>query len=224
MRQQENYQGSEIHRLKPMQENYDRELFEKIYRICKPVIRNLSRQIDCRRYNVSPDIIQSYFWDKMLYVFNKYYGTCTKDHLQAKVLSALSLYKYKLLHAAYGNAAEFNQSLTSLDVLFDNSKEDSSMEDLPNSRAGLLDEIYDYMRDHMSPDTLLVFEAIYNPPPFIQERLASEKSTVTNIMLIDFFELPHTVKSTTFISECREDIRYWLDRARKDLGGKYPVD
>ena len=31
--------GSEIHRLKPMQENYDKETFDRMYKICKPVIQ-----------------------------------------------------------------------------------------------------------------------------------------------------------------------------------------
>ena len=70
--------GSELHRLKTMQENYDQQMFLRLYKVCKPVIRNLTKQIDYKRYNLTPDIISSYFWDKMLYVFNKYYGTCSE--------------------------------------------------------------------------------------------------------------------------------------------------
>ena len=76
---QTNYNGSEIHRLKPMKE-YDQAVFQRMYKICKPVIRNLVRQIDAKRFDLTPDIIQSYFWDKMLFVFNKYYGTDTEEH------------------------------------------------------------------------------------------------------------------------------------------------
>ena len=75
--------GSELHRLKPMQE-YDEATFNRLYKVCKPVIRNLTRQIDYKRFNLTPDIIQSYFWDKMLFVFNKYYGECTEEHLKAR--------------------------------------------------------------------------------------------------------------------------------------------
>ena len=85
--------GSEIHRLKPMQENYDKETFDRMYKICKPVIRRLTKQIDNRRFNVTPDIISSYFWDKMLFVFNKYYGTCEEEHLKARILASLSTFK-----------------------------------------------------------------------------------------------------------------------------------
>ena len=33
--------GSELHRLKPMQE-YDEATFNRLYKVCKPVIRNLT--------------------------------------------------------------------------------------------------------------------------------------------------------------------------------------
>ena len=88
--------GSELHRLKTMQENYDQQMFLRLYKVCKPVIRNLTKQIDYKRYNLTPDIISSYFWDKMLYVFNKYYGTCSEEHLKARILASLSTFKNKI--------------------------------------------------------------------------------------------------------------------------------
>ena len=111
--------GSEIHRLKPMQENYDKETFDRMYKICKPVIRRLTKQIDNRRFNVTPDIISSYFWDKMLFVFNKYYGTCEEEHLKARILASLSTFKNHLLRTAYGEGAEYHQNLYQLEDLFD---------------------------------------------------------------------------------------------------------
>ena len=120
--------GSEIHRLKPMQENYDKETFDRMYKICKPVIRRLTKQIDNRRFNVTPDIISSYFWDKMLFVFNKYYGTCEEEHLKARILASLSTFKNHLLRTAYGEGAEYHRNLYQLEDLFDNDKE---LEDFP---------------------------------------------------------------------------------------------
>ncbi len=43
-----------IHRLKPMQENYDKETFDRMYKICKPVIRRLTKQIDNRGLMLHP--------------------------------------------------------------------------------------------------------------------------------------------------------------------------
>ena len=182
--------GSELHRLKPMQE-YDEATFNRLYKVCKPVIRNLTRQIDYKRFNLTPDIIQSYFWDKMLFVFNKYYGECTEEHLKARILASLSTFKNN-----------------------DKELEDDTEEE--KAKSEMLDMMYTYMKDKLSPDAYLLFEVLITPPPFIKERL--ENSTrITNIMLIEFFEMPKTNESMRYISELRQDIQYWEDRAIEEL-------
>lgn len=140
--------GSELHRLKTMQENYDQQMFLRLYKVCKPVIRNLTKQIDYKRYNLTPDIISSYFWDKMLYVFNKYYSTCSEEHLKARILASLSTFKNKLLRSAYGEQAEYNQSLFKLDDLFDNDKELEDDSEEEKAKSEMLEMMYSYMKDH----------------------------------------------------------------------------
>lgn len=208
--------GSELHRLKTMQENYDQQMFLRLYKVCKPVIRNLTKQIDYKRYNLTPDIISSYFWDKMLYVFNKYYGTCSEEHLKARILASLSTFKNKLLRSAYGEQAEYNQSLFKLDDLFDNDKELEDDSEQEKAKSEMLDMMYKYMKDKLSPDAYLLFEVLLTPPPFIKERLG-DSTRITNIMLIEFFEMPKTNDSMRYISELRQDIQYWEDRAKEEL-------
>lgn len=62
--------GSEIHRIKEFT-HYNREEFERMYKICKPLIKKLSKNIDSRRFNVNQDIIQSYFGiNSYMYIIN----------------------------------------------------------------------------------------------------------------------------------------------------------
>lgn len=207
--------GSELHRLKPMKE-YDEATFNRLYKICKPVIRNLTKQIDYKRYNVTPDIISSYFWDKMLFVFNKYYGTCEEEHLKARILASLSIFKNKLLRFAYGEQAEYNQSLFKLDDLFDNDKELEDDSDEEKAKSEMLDMLYSYMKEKLSPDAYMVFEVLLTPPPYIKERV-KEGSRITNLILVDFFDMPKTNSSVKYISELRQDIEYWENQAREEL-------
>ena len=169
----ENYNGSEIHRLKPMKE-YDPKVFDKMYKICEPVIKRLASQINSSKLGLTMDIIESQFWDKMLFVFNKYYGTCTEEHLKARILSSLSTYKNHLLQYAYNGKAEFNTATKSFEDLFDDSKEDQEYQmvleiepELSNSYLSQL--VKEYMEEHLDSDALLVFEAIYTPPPYLRE-------------------------------------------------------
>lgn len=208
--------GSELHRLKTMQENYDQQMFLRLYKICKPVIRNLTKQIDYKRYNLTPDIISSYFWDKMLYVFNRYYGTCSEEHLKARILASLSTFKNKLLRSAYGEQAEYNQSLFKLDDLFDNDKELEDDSEEEKAKSEMLEMMYDYMKEHLSIDAYMVFEVLLTPPPYIKERIKDSRR-ITNLLLVEFFDMPKTNSSVKYISELRSDIQYWEDRAKEEL-------
>lgn len=208
--------GSELHRLKTMQENYDQQMFLRLYKVCKPVIRNLTKQIDYKRYNLTPDIISSYFWDKMLYVFNKYYGTCSEEHLKARILASLSTFKNKLLRSAYGEQAEYNQFLFKLDDLFDNDKELEDDSEEEKAKSEMLEMMYDYMKEHLSIDAYMVFEVLLTPPPYIKERI-KDSGRITNLLLVEFFDMPKTNSSVKYISELRSDIQYWEDRAKEEL-------
>lgn len=208
--------GSELHRLKTMQENYDQQMFLRLYKVCKPVIRNLTKQIDYKRYNLTPDIISSYFWDKMLYVFNKYYGTCSEEHLKARILASLSTFKNKLLRSAYGEQAEYNQSLFKLDDLFDNDKELEDDSEEEKAKSEMLEMMYDYMKEHLSMDAYMIFEVLLTPPPYIKERI-KDSGRITNSLLVEFFDMPKTNSSVKYISELRSDIQYWEDRAKEEL-------
>lgn len=208
--------GSELHRLKTMQENYDQQMFLRLYKVCKPVIRNLTKQIDYKRYNLTPDIISSYFWDKMLYVFNKYYGTCSEEHLKARILASLSTFKNKLLRSAYGEQAEYNQSLFKLDDLFDNDKELEDGSEEEKAKSEMLEMMYDYMKEHLSIDAYMIFEVLLTPPPYIKERI-KDNGRITNLLLVEFFDMPKTNSSVKYISELRSDIQYWEDRAKEEL-------
>lgn len=208
--------GSELHRLKTMQENYDQQMFLRLYKVCKPVIRNLTKQIDYKRYNLTPDIISSYFWDKMLYVFNKYYGTCSEEHLKARILASLSTFKNKLLRSAYGEQAEYNQSLFKLDDLFDNDKELEDDSEEEKAKSEMLEMMYSYMKDHLSIDAYMVFEVLLTPPLYIKERI-KDSGRITNLLLVEFFDMPKTNSSVKYISELRSDIQYWEDRAKEEL-------
>lgn len=196
---------------------YDPQVFQRLYKVCKPVIRNLTFQIDAKRFDLTPDIIASYFWDKMLFVFNKYYGTCTEEHLKARILLSLSTYKCNLLRRyAYSEKAQYYQNQFSLDTVFENDRElvDSSEEE--KAQSEMWDMLQDYMNKNLSEDAKLVWEVLTTPPPYIKERV-KEGSRITNILLVDFFGMKKTKSSVKYLSELREDIQYWLKRASKEL-------
>lgn len=215
MEKRKHADGSELHRLKPMRD-YDEKLFMRMYNICKPVINRLSRQVDPKRFNLTTDIIRDQFWDKMIFVFNKYQGTCEEEHLKARILSSLAIYKNHLLHYAYGEAAEYNQNLAKLEDLFDDSKELEDDTDEYNAREEMFRILYEYMKKRLSPDALLVFEVLMVPPPYIKERI-NPGQRITNMMLMEFFDMERKKSSLKYLSELREEVTFWEEKAKEEL-------
>lgn len=212
-----NGEGSELHRLKVMSEDYDKKLFNKLYKLVQPVIRNLVRGIDVNRLNTSPDILTSQFNDKMLFVFNKYYGTVEEEHLKANILRALSTYKNHLLKYAYSEKATFNQNLKSFEDLFDDSKEDFSdeLDEQEKAKVEMWNLLKNYILDNLSPDAKLVWEVTLNPTPYIE--MNAKYGRITNTLLVDFFDLPKTRDSVRYIGELKEEIQSVMEKAKKDL-------
>ena len=212
-----NGEGSELHRLKVMSEDYDKKLFNKLYKLVQPVIRNLVRGIDVNRLNTSPDILTSQFNDKMLFVFNKYYDTVEEEHLKANILRALSTYKNHLLKYAYSEKATFNQNLKSFEDLFDDSKEDFSdeLEEQEKAKIEMWNLLKNYILDNLSPDAQLVWEVTLNPTPYIE--MNAKYGRITNTLLVDFFDLPKTRDSVRYIGELKEEIQSVMEKAKKDL-------
>lgn len=196
--------------------DYDHSLFQRMYQICKPVIRNMVRQIDAKRYNLTPDIIRDQFWDKVLFVFNKYQGTCSEEHLKARILASLSTYKCKILRGAYTEQAEYNQNLQKLEDLFDDSKELEDDTEEQTAKSQMLSMVYDYMKKHLSRDAYIIFEVLTTPPPYIQERLKPD-GKITNHLLMEFFCLERKKSSLRYIAELKEEIKFWEERAKEDL-------
>lgn len=206
--------GSELHRLTEFT-HYDPKKFNRIYNKCKPLMRRLVKQIDARRYNVTEDVIYSYFEDKFLYVYNKYQDEYDEERLKATILSALSIYKNKLLRSGYGHQAEWNQELASFEDVHEAGKEWVDDTEEAEFREDVHDRFHQYMRDHLTPDEYLVFVTQLDPPPYIQERMTSGR--VSTEHLIDFFGLPRNKRSVNLITSYRRHIKEVLTLAEEEF-------
>ena len=74
----------------------------------------------------------------------------------------------------------------------------------------------DYMMEHLNTDAKLVWEVTVTPPPFIKEKI-KDGARVTNLILVDFFNMPRTRSSVRYFTELKDDIKFWLDKAKKEL-------
>ena len=80
----------------------------------------------------------------------------------------------------------------------------------------MIEMMYYYMKDHLSIDAYMKCEVVLTPPPYIKKRI-KKNGRITNLLLVEFFDMPKTNASVKYISELRSDIQYWEDRAKEEL-------
>ena len=103
-----------------------------------------------------------------------------------------------------------------LEDLFDNDKELEDDDEEVKAKEEMLELLYKYMKEKLSPDAYMVFEVLLTPPPYIKERI-KDGERITNIMLVEFFDMPRTKKSVKYIGELKQDILYWEEKAKEEL-------
>ena len=69
------------------------------------------------------------------------------------------------------------------------------------------------MKEHLTPDEYLLFVTQLNPPPFFEERMKESHGRISVLALVEFFDLPRTMKSQEIISEMRANIQAALSLA-----------
>lgn len=210
----------EINRLKELPEDYDYELFNHYYKGMTPLIRKLAKNIDHRRFNVSKDIVISYFYDKLLYVFRKYYHLSTEnpEKFKATIISSLQLFKSRLLINAYSQqSVDFNANLASFEDCFESAKEDlPEISEEERYKREKIEEIHDYMRTHVSTDAYLLFQIQMSPPPFFFSKNKKEPE-LTCSTLLDFFELPKTRCYIKYITQLKAEIKSAIDSMKSEI-------
>lgn len=206
----------ENHRLKPMKENYNESLFNKIYKETTSLRKSLVYSIDHRRFGVTSDIVYSWFDDKFILVFNKYCEQYEEDVLKGHIINSLKTFKSRILRKAYNGEGEFYQSLVSKDGEYDLMNTlDNLIEDNQVSYVEEKTKLYDYLYSTLSDNAYLVAQVLLSPPPFILSRLQGNNSRISNELLLDYFELEHTYDNEDWIKKLKKEFNKAIKNAKE---------
>lgn len=202
----------ELHRLTTMVE-HDPQVFNSLYEKTLNLRRKLTTQIDHRRFGVTPDEIMSWFDDKFMFVFNKYYHKHNPEILLGHIINALQLFKYRIIKSAY--TYKNSQQIVHVDdtATFTELMVNESVEvDLYATK------FYGYMKNHLSDNAYLLLELQLNPPPYILCRVTNEDDKkipkITDEILIEYLGLDYNKKTLRFIAGLREEIKASVIKAK----------
>ena len=210
----------EIHRLKPMQEDYDKDLFEKLYLSTENLRNSLARQINPRLYGVSQDIIKSWFDDKFIYVFNKYYGTMDESTLKGYIINSLKTFKFRVLRQAYSKNNMFGDTQS----IEDNVKYVNIIPDEDDSEeySFLMGLALNFLKQKLSTDAYLVLDIDLNPPPYISKKIPSIKTKIPAKLIAEYLDLEVCQDSIQYINLLRKEISISIDQAHQYFKQSHP--
>ena len=204
----------ELHRLKSMPVDYDQELFDKFYNDCCPYMDKLARTICPKYFNVTPDIIRSWFDDKFIFAYSKYHNEMSDKSLKSYLLKSVKQFRVNLIKRAHSQIAENNIKLLSTDntdTWVKHQMEVIADEPVQVDEV-LLEEVKKEMRAYLDEDEFLFFKLTLNPPPAV---LKSKQVNIPNLMWARFLGLPETTESDLYIEYLRDKIRKGIKQVRK---------
>ena len=205
----------EILRLKPMIENYDREVFNIIYQDVEPLKHSLANQIDSRLFGVSKDIILSWFDDKLLFVFNKHYNDKDPDVLKGYIINSMKTFKYRILRKAYTEEAHFlgshveleGEDFSYINIIPD--KEEESDHDL------FMGIVSNFMQDKLSDEAHFLYSIQINPPAYILSRMKKFNSRISLFLIQEYLGI--TDDKLTILKKLKREINKTIKMAREEL-------
>lgn len=202
----------EIHRLTPMKPNYDKLLFNKLYHETEGLRNSLVYQIDSRRFGVTPDIIKSWFDDKFIFVFNKYYGSVSNEVLKGYIINSLKTFKYRVLRNAYTKSNMYNDSIHIEDHenLINIIPEDEDQIE----KQELLNLALSYLKRKLSKEAFTILDIDLNPPPYISIKLKSTNTKIPAKLIAEYLDLEIDQNSISYINELRKEVSHTISKAK----------
>jgi hypothetical protein len=180
----------ESHRLKPMG-NYDQALFNKLFKEVTPLMKKISRQIDCRRYGVEQQDILSWVQTKFIFIFQRYHDTEPK-YLKGYIIRGLQMYAMRLMSQAYQE--KYASKLSTLDIsdLYDEAEiltdEDP---DAVEFRQSLLTKALKFLKGNLSDNAFLILQTEIDLPAYIRREMddlgKSPNSKIPTELLAEYF-------------------------------------
>ena len=202
----------ELHRLKPMQEGYDVTLFNDLYSKTKGLRENLVYQIDESRFGVTKDELRSWFDDKFIFVFNKYFGKMEPEVLKGYLINSLKTFKLKVLRRSY----QLNNSVNLNTITLDDLSMFNTIEDYRDENSEMLYNLAsEFLKNKLSQEAWELLQLQLNPPLFILSKMKNPESRIPGKLILEFLGEDITTANLNLIKAIRQEINQAIEMARE---------
>lgn len=200
----------EINRLKEFQGDINPELFNELFNKVQPLKKRLVYDIDEKRIGVSKDIIDSWFDDKFMFVYQKYFKKYDKEVLLGHLLNSLKRFKYRILRRAYQDHIENN--ILNLDYTLTHIVPDETE---VGDKELLIQIVSEFFKARLSQESYLIFQVELQPPLYIIDKLKSSNSKIPARLIAEFLGWDTDNKVLNIINQHRKYIKDLIPEAQK---------
>lgn len=200
----------EHHRLKPMVEDYDKDLFNDLYEKTAILRKKLASQIDSARFGYDTDEIESWFTVKFIHAFNRYYDLPYELH-KANIVQALRYFKNRILKFSYSLKNSPNCNTIDVTEIYSNLETEKPNEE----RQANLDKAMNYLKENLSEQAFLVLKLELNPPLYILEKLSKQNKKPKKIpsnLISEYLGF-----KVSYVNVLRKEISAAISRAKDDI-------
>lgn len=201
----------ELHRLKPMPDGYDQKLFNELYAKTRNLRESLIYQIDESRFGVTKEEIRSWFDDKFIFVFSKYFGKMEPPILLGYLINSLKTFKLKVLRRSY----QLNNSINLNTIGVEDLSMFNSLEDSKDENSELLFNLaMEFLQNNLSHEAWVLLNIQLNPPLFILSKLKNESSKIPGNLILEFLGEEVNTRNLEAIKILRKEINKAIETAQ----------
>lgn len=201
----------ELHRLKPMPDGYDQKLFNELYAKTRNLRESLIYQIDESRFGVTKEEIRSWFDDKFIFVFSKYFGKMEPPILLGYLINSLKTFKLKVLRRSY----QLNNSINLNTIGVEDLSMFNSLEDSKDENSELLFNLaMEFLQNNLSREAWVLLNIQLNPPLFILSKLKNESSKIPGNLILEFLGEEVNTRNLEAIKILRKEINKAIETAQ----------
>lgn len=206
----------ENHRLTTMVEDYPVDLFNQIYEDTRNLRKSLTYSINPRYYGVDKSLIESWFDDKFIYVFNKHCKEHNPDVLKGFIINSLQTFRNRVLKQAYCQKNQLYSEAISIDTEYDLVNFMVDKEEISN-RDLFMGIVNEFFKRELSEDAFLIYQLQLNPPPYILNRIKKFNSSINAKLILEFLGMDNNSKNMKLLRSLRKEISLTTEKAKAEL-------
>lgn len=203
----------EEHRLKTMADDYNKDLFNQLFKQTEKLRNKLSSEISLARFpGMESKDIRSWFQTKFLYAYQKYQPLYNDNPeiLKANIISSLQRFKCRILRHAYSSDIDYILGTISLDNSIE--QMDWVKEEEPNYTVEDVELVLNKLKEELNQDAFNILVAQIYPPDYILDRVTKKQiNRIPSQILAEYFDM--TVDDVTYHRKC---IRKAISRLSKN--------